>query len=153
MNPESIIKRAFEVFSQEAPRMTLRHGDALSSYRTITDVDPNITDDTSDLYLERYQNGLYHLDVQSWRSYLPFLISYSIRHVRSIGPSMVIDIFLSSLRPPDREPPRLSTIQVDEKKVIVDTLEFLALSKGSEYENIALQVMEEYWIPNSTYGN
>ena len=152
MKPEEIIKRAFEAFPKEAPRMTLRQGDALSSYRSINDIDPDIADDTSDSYLERYQDGIYHLDAQSWRSYLPFLISYSIRHIRSVGPSMVIDIFLSSIRPPDREPPRLATIQKEEKEVIVATLEFLAFSKDSEYENLALQVMEEYWIPNATYG-
>jgi len=76
-------------------------------------------------------------------------LSYAIRH-KADGGSLVVATFLASLRPPDREPPRLATVTKKEEQVIVAVLEHLGFSESSAYQEKALQVLEEYWIPDAT---
>ena len=58
-----ITTRIFEAFPAPAspPRMTLRAGDALDIYDSPPPPDPQI-DEPSAAYLERYADGLAHLD-------------------------------------------------------------------------------------------
>ena len=61
---------------------------------------------------------------------------------------MVIDGLLQSLRPPDRVPPRLGSLNSEQEAVIVEFLERLAFGNEHDAErNLVLQVREEWWIP------
>jgi len=105
----------------------------------------------TDEYLEMYAfAGLPYLDPASWRHYLPYLIEYSLCHPRS--GSMVLDGLLYSLRPPDRVPPRLGSLEVDQESVVVAFLERIGFEEPALPEqNLALQVTEEWWIPGALY--
>jgi hypothetical protein len=130
--------------------MTLRGGASVDSYFVPPPFDPDI-DKPTDAYLEAYAYwGLTYLDPVSWRHYLPCLIDYAIRHIGEPG-SLITDGLLWSLRPPDREPPRLGSISPRQEEVIVEFLDLLAFDAGSTYQELAMQVLEEYWIPNALY--
>lgn len=149
MAPLEIIVLAKATFLTAAPRMTLRQGNAVDSYR---DPGSKFEDESrapEDRYLEEFHWGIPHLDSVSWKFYLPHLISYSIRHLGD-GSSLVVSGFLQSLRPPDREPPRLATVTKEEEKVIVTVLELLGFDKSSAHQEEALRVLQEYWIPGAT---
>jgi hypothetical protein len=64
---------------------------------------------------------------------------------------MVIDSLLMSLRPPDREPPRLSSLTRTQEDLVVSFLEVLAFDDTSAWQLYAMQVLEEYWVPNALY--
>ena len=64
---------------------------------------------------------------------------------------MVTESLLSSLRPPDREPPRLASLSAAQEAVVVAVLDALAFGDGSAYQDYAMQVLEEYWVPNALY--
>jgi hypothetical protein len=151
---DDILRQAFEVFRTDAeavPPLTLRGGDAVDRYDEPPAYDPAV-DEPTDAYLEKYTfNGITYLDAASWRHYLPRLIDYALRqpgHSRT----MAIEGVLSSLRPPDREPPRLTTLTAEQEVVIVAFLEHLAFSDHAiPGRDLALQVLEEWWLPNARY--
>lgn len=151
---DDIARRAFEVFQADAeavPPLTLRGGDAVDGYAEPPAYDPAV-DEPTDAYLEKYAfNGIPYLDAASWRHYLPRLIDYALRHLGR-SRTMAIEGVVSSLRPPDREPPRLATLTPEQETVIVAFLEHLAFSEGVVPErDLALQVLEEWWVPNARY--
>jgi hypothetical protein len=150
-----IIQRAFEVFQADAaaaPPMTLRGGCAADEYAEPQAFDPAL-DEPTDAYLERYAFwGLAYLDAASWRHYLPRLIDYALRHIDSNAPgTMAIDGLLCSLRPPDRQPPRLGSLSAEQEAVIVAFLDALAFDENSAHQGLAMQVLEEYWLPDALY--
>lgn len=144
--------RASEVFRADAlatPRMTLRGGYAVDSYDFAPPPDP-VLDEPTDTYLETYTFwGLAHLDPDSWRHYLPYLINYTFRHMDD--PKMAVEGLLHNLRPPDREPPRLASLTAEQEAVIVAYLEEVAFSEDSANRDFAMQVLEEWWIPDALY--
>jgi hypothetical protein len=148
----AIIRRAREAFQadmQSAPRMTLRGGYAEDSYEVAPPPDPEL-DRLSDDYLETYTFwGLAYLDPASWRHYLPHLIDYSFRHMDDL--KMAVEGMLHSLRPPDREPPRLASLSAEQEAVIVAFLEEVAFGADSANQEFAMQVMEEWWIPDALF--
>jgi hypothetical protein len=150
---DDIVRHVFELFQVDAdaiPPLTLRGGTAVDDYRVPPAFDPDI-DQPTDAYLEAHAYwGLAHVDPASWRHYLPCLIDYAIRHIAEPG-SLVTDGLLSSLRPPDREPPRLGSISVEQEAVVVEFLDLLAFDECSGYQDFAMQVLEEYWVPNALY--
>jgi hypothetical protein len=155
MTRDEIVKRASLVFAADLaaiPPITLRGGSALDSYDEPPPYEP-ATDEPNDAYLEAWAfHGLNFLDAASWRHYLPRLIDYALRHIASNAPgTMAIDGLLWSLRPPDRDPPRLGSLSPEQEAVIVETLEQLAFSDDSVYRQDAMQVMEEWWIPGALY--
>ena len=145
---------AFESDSIKIPPMTLRGGDAVDSYDLPPPYDEELDQPTDD-YLQQYAYfALPHLDPLSWRYYLPFLIDYSLRHATAEAPpesSLVVEGTLSSLRPPDREPPRLSVLKAEQESVIIKFLDLLAFDERSDYQDYGMQVLEEYWIPGALY--
>jgi hypothetical protein len=153
-----IIQRVFEVFQADVaatPTMTLRGGSATDGYAEAPAFDPAL-DEPTEAYLETYAfAGLVYLDAASWRHYLPRLIDYALRHIDSSAPgTMAIDGLLWSLRPPDREPPRLGSLSAEQEAVIVAFLDVLAFDDYSVHQDLALQVLqvlEEYWVPNALY--
>ncbi len=156
MNQE-LIQSAYGVFHDELvkiPPMTLRGGDAVDSYDLPPPYDEELDQPTDD-YLQQYAYfALPHLDALSWRYYLPFLIDYSLRHATAEAPpesSLVVEGTLSSLRPPDREPPRLSVLKAEQELVIIKFLDILAFDERSDYQDYGMQVLEEYWIPGALY--
>jgi hypothetical protein len=64
-----------------------------------------------------------------------------------------INAFLKTLRPPDRDPPRLASLSVEQEGLIREMLEVLAFSSDSAYQAEACQVLEEWWIENPLYRN
>jgi hypothetical protein len=152
---EHIIQRAYDVFRADfaaTPSITLRGGWALSFYDAPPPYDPDL-DVPTDAYLEQCGfGGVGFLDAPSWRHYLPRLIDYSLRNLASHeAGTMAIEAFLWSLRPPDRDPPRLGSLNKEQEAVIVAALDELAFADDSVYREFAQQVMEEWWIPNALY--
>jgi hypothetical protein len=147
-----ISRRASEVFREDAlaaPRMTLRGGYAEDSYEFAPPPDPDL-DELTDTYLETYTFwGLAYLDPASWRHYLPHLINYSLRHMDD--PKMAVEGLIHNLRPPDRDPPRLASLTAEQETVIVAFLEEVAFSEDSANRDFAMQVLEEWWIPDALY--
>lgn len=143
--------KAFAAFATDvarAPKLSLRGGNAVDEYKEPEPYSP-VVDVMTDAYLENNFWGVAHLDTISWRHYLPHLIDYSLRHFPDGG--NVTDALLASLRPPDREPPRLATITPEQEAVIVAFLEYLAFAEGSKHQDLATQVLEEWWVPNALY--
>ena len=152
---ELLIARAYDVFRPDVetiPQTTLRGGDALDSYDEPPPYDPDI-DALTDTYLETYAfNGMVFVDPASWRHYLPRLIDYALRNIGSNAPgTMAIDSLFWALRPPDRDPPRLASLNAEQEAVIVAVLDELAFSPDSVYQQDAMEVMQEWWIPGALY--
>lgn len=147
-----ISRRASEVFQVDylaVPQMTLRGGEAEDSYNVAPPRDA-VLDELTDAYLEAYTFwGLAYLDPAAWRHYLPHLIDYTFRHMDD--PKMVVEGLLHNLRPPDREPPRLASLTAEQEAVVVEFLEEVAFSDDSANRDFAIQVLEEWWIPNALY--
>ncbi|HKB60056.1 MAG TPA: DUF6714 family protein [Gallionellaceae bacterium] len=148
-----LIARAFEEFSIDVaatPTITLRGGNALDDYMDPAPFDP-LVDEVSESYIEEYPWGIGYLDAASWRHYLPYLIEFSIKHINGDQGDLVVNSFLNSLRPPDRDPPRLAALNSDQEAVITTFLDTLAFSEQSAYQDHACQVLEEWWVPNALY--
>lgn len=64
---------------------------------------------------------------------------------------MVIDGLLCSLRPQDRKPSRLGSLTSEQEAVVVEFLDEVAFSDDSVYQDFAMQVLGEYWVPNALY--
>jgi hypothetical protein len=131
--------------------MTLRGGNAVDSYESAPPYDATL-DQPTDAYLAAHTYwGLGYLDAASWRHYLPRLIDYTFRHIAD-PTTMAPEGLLYSLRPPDREPPRLATLNAEQEALIVAFLEELAYSDDcAAYQSDALQILEEWWLPNALY--
>ena len=151
MSTKDIVSRAYEVFREDvgsAPPLTLRGGNAVDSYNQAEPFDP-VQDEPTDAYFERFAFwGLGYLDARSWRHYLPRLIYYAFRH--SNDTAMVSEALVRSLRPPDRYPPRLATLAVDQESVVRWFLEQVALGGAIPHLQFeAQQALEEWWLPNA----
>src|SRR4051794_4292963 len=72
------LSAAFRSESSRQPSMTLRSGDSVDSYGVVQPFDADL-DIISDEYLERFSSGLSHLDVASWKHYLPALGALALR--------------------------------------------------------------------------
>jgi len=153
---EAIVKQAYAAFQtdlESPPALTLRGGDAVDSYEMASPYDAAI-DQPTDEYLAKYTFwGLGYLDAASWRHYVPQLIAYTFRHIADPN-TMAPEGLLYSLRPPDREPPRLATLTAAQESAIVAFLEELAFGDDTGYYQAdALQILEEWWLPNALYRN
>lgn len=152
MTPD-LAARAFAAFAEDAaasPPLTLRGGADIDGYDNASPYDATL-DQLTDDYLTRFAYwSLPHLDASSWRHYLPYLIDYALRHAGEPG-DMVVEGLLSSLRPPDREPPRLASLSPEQEAVVTELLERLAFGPGSAHAAFATQVLGEYWVPNALY--
>jgi 8-oxo-dGTP pyrophosphatase MutT (NUDIX family) len=148
-----LVERARAAFSADVdqqPPMTLRGGSDVDSYDNPTPFDPQ-ADEVTDDYIEKHAFfALAHLDPDSWRHHLPALISYSLARMHQPG-DLAIEAVLWSLRPPDRDPPRLGSLTSEQEEVVVDFLDVLAFDHRSAYNGDAVQVLEEYWVPNALY--
>jgi hypothetical protein len=147
----SVVSRAFEVFHSDVavpPPLTLRGANAVDSYSQAMPFDP-AEDDPTDEYLEGFAFwGVVYLDARSWRHYLPRLIDYVVRHPDD--PAMVTEALVRSLRPPDRYPPRLATLDTDQEDVVRTFLEQIALGDVMPHVQAdAQQALEEWWLPDA----
>jgi hypothetical protein len=151
---EAIVEQANAAFRADSavpPAMTLRGGNAVDSYADPPPYDAALDQPTDD-YIATYTFwGLGYLDAASWRHYLPQLIAYTFRHIHDSA-TMAPEGLLYSLRPPDRDPPRLATLTPEQEAAIVAFLEALAFGDDADYyQNDALQILEEWWLPNARY--
>ena len=147
------MQSAFEAFRADAepvPPLTLRGGNSVDSYDEAEPFDP-ARDEPTDAYIEGFAFwGLGYLDAQSWRHYVPRLISYAFR--RPDDPAMAVEALIRSLRPPDRYPPRLGTLTAEQEAVVVAFLETLALGDGTSHlRDDAQQALEEWWLPGARH--
>jgi len=151
MSTETIVSRAFDVFRVDVgspPPLTLRGGNAVDSYDQPRPFDP-VQDEPTDAYFEGFAFwGLGYLDACSWRHYLPRLIDYALRHPNDAA--MVGEALMRSLRPPDRYPPRLTTLIADQESVVREFLEQVALGGAIPHlQTEAQQALEEWWLPDA----
>jgi hypothetical protein len=150
MTHSPIVVRAFDAFRDElrdAPPTSLRGGNDIDSYDVPTPLDP-AADAPTDTYLEQHAFwALPHLDSRSWRHYLPHLIDYALRHPDD--PAMVTEGLVRSLRPPDRFPPRLASLNAQQEAAVRTFLETIARETmpGAAREE-AQQALEEWWGPH-----
>ena len=144
-----LIADLFAAFAAECgsfPPMTLRGGDAVDADRDPPPFDV-LVDAISDDYLAAHPWGSGYLDPLSWRHYLPFMMEYALRNAgRS---SEVIDALLTSLRPPDRDPPRLGSLSKPQETVLLRFLDVLAHGPDSVNVDLAAQVLAEWWTPGA----
>ena len=144
-----LIADIFAAFSAEGtafPAMTLRGGEALEAYREAPTFDV-IADAISDDYLEAHPWGSGWLDADSWRHYLPFMMEYALRHLSDANE--VVDAVLTSLRPPDRDPPRLGSLSKAQETVVLRFLDVMAYSEASASMDLAALVLSEWWTPGA----
>ena len=149
MSHTDLIADVFAAFSAEGtafPPMTLRGGDALDAGQPAPPFDV-LVDAVSDEYLEAYPWGTGWLDAASWRHYLPFLMEYALRN--AARPSDVTDALLTSLRPPERTPPRLGTLGKAQETAVLRFLDVLAHSEQSASRDLATIVLSEWWTPDA----
>ncbi len=146
-----LTQQAAEAFAVEVaaqPPMSLRAANARDSYEAAPSFCA-VRDRISDTYLEEHYWGIPHLDPVSFRHYLPALLDFGLRHLAV--QSIVVDTLLSSLRPPDREPPRLAALSADQEQVIVEMLDYLAFDEHSVYQADGQLALEEWWGPAARY--
>jgi hypothetical protein len=149
MSHTDLIADAFAAFSTEGtafPAMTLRGGDALDLDKPAPPFDV-LVDAISDEYLEAHPWGSGYLDAASWRHYLPFMMEYALRHIDV--PSDVTDALLTSFRPPDRDPPRLGSLNKAQETVVLRFLDVMAYSEESASRDLAMMVLAEWWTPDA----
>jgi hypothetical protein len=145
------VGRARDAFREELgqpPALTLRGASAVDSYERPEPFDAAL-DEPTDEYLEGHAFwAMPYLDAGSWRHYLPRLIEYALTHPND--PAMVVEATVRSLRPPDRVPPRLTTLSRAQEDVVVRFLEQLALSgdEGGSPDD-ARSALEEWWLPGA----
>lgn len=142
------LRLAFEAEAATQPSITLRGGNAIDDYDKPPAYDDEL-DAITDEYLEAYPWGVSYLDAASWKHYLPALFEYALRKIDTS--SQVTDALLSSLRPPDREPPRLASLSDEQEALVTQCLEVLAFSQESATQEFACQVLEEWWIPGALF--
>ena len=154
MDQSEIVRRAFEVFRADVelpPPLTLRGGERVDSYDFPEPHDAQV-DAPTDAYIEQFAYyAMPFLDARSWRHYLPRLMDHAFR--RPDEPTgLVLQALIRSLRAPDREPPRLATLNVDQEAVIVAFLE--AIASDPRHEHVAedaRQALLEWWAPNARH--
>jgi hypothetical protein len=142
-----LIADIFAAFSAEGttfPAMTLRGGDAVDLHRPVLPFDV-LVDAISDQYLEAHPWGSGYLDATSWRHYVPFMMEYALRHITEA--SDVTDALLTSLRPPDRTPPRLGSLTKAQETAVLRFLDVMAYSETSASMDLAAVVLSEWWTP------
>lgn len=142
------IEAAFRHALQARPALSLRGGNALDSYDLPEPYDAMLDTPTDD-YLERHWWGVAHLDAASWRHYLPLLMLYGLRHLHEH--TMATEALLISLRPPDREPPRLASLDPAQEAVVCDWLDLLAFGGDAPHEALARTAIEEWWGPGAFF--
>lgn len=133
----------------EGPIMSLRGGAAIDDNHTAPPFDFEV-DRASPEYLEKYYWGISHLDAVSWRYYLPILTEHTLRNFAT-SESNAVDAFLASLRPPDRDPPRFTSLTTDQERAVVAMLDTLAFDEASKWKSQAMLALEEFWAPGALY--
>ena len=98
---------------------------------------------------KRQAYDLPFLDAKSWKHYLALLLAVAVSNAEA-APNAV-DGLLSSLRPPDRRPPRLASLSAEQEQVLVAVLEFLAFSENSSHSDAACTALEEWWGESPLY--
>jgi hypothetical protein len=133
----------------DAPPLSLRGGNALDDGLLPPQFDAQLDQPTPE-YFEANHCGISYLDPVSWRYYLPLLSAYALQKLSHTN-SLAIESFLSSLRPPDREPPRLESLTPDQRAKVVELLDRLAFDDASVWKSQAITALEEYWAPGALY--
>ena len=154
MKRSEIVRRAFDVFRADVevpPPLTLRGAERVDSYDFPEPYDAQV-DEPTDAYIEQFAfHAMPFLDARSWRHYLPRLIDHVFR--RPDEPTgLVIQAVIRSLRAPDREPPRLATLDAEQEAVVVAFLEEIAGDpRSAEEAEDARQALLEWWVPNARH--
>jgi hypothetical protein len=142
----ALARSAFRDDLASPPPMSLRGGNDVDGYDYPSPFDAAADSPTTE-YLETHAFwGLPHLDAVSWRHYLPHLIEYALAHPDD--PRMVIEGLVASLRPPDREPPRLASLTGEQAAAVTAFLEHLAFGEPPEpHTGDAQRALDEWWWP------
>ncbi len=146
-----LLRQLFAEFAEDVSRppvRSLRAGNAIDDYASPPAFDPAV-DVYTDSYFEANHWGITYLDAASWRHYLPHLAEFTLRHRNDAH--VVVQTFLSSLRPPDTNPPRLAALSSTQERAVSEFLDELAFGDPSPYRDFAMQVIEEWWGPRPQY--
>ena len=142
------LQDAFAADLSTQPAMSLRAADSIDSYRETLAFDAE-ADRASTEYLNQYAWGIPHLDPMSWRHYLPVLGSLALDSLST--ESAAVRGFIESLRPPDRDPPRLASLSARQEAVVRELLEALAFSQQSIWQEEACRALEEWWMEDPLF--
>jgi len=145
---EAQIASAFAEELSAQPQTTLRGAAELDAGHPPPAFDPEL-DKPSPAYLERHGYDLPFLDTESWQIYLPRLLMHAVSNADRT--SNAADGLLGSLRPPDREPPRLGSLSNAQEAAVVAVLNFLAFSETSPHSEAACRALEEWWGTSPLY--
>jgi len=143
----SLVRAAFAEDARRTPATSLRAGNAIDEYR-IAPPGTSEVDAPTDAYLEANFWGIAHLDPASWRHYLPRLIEYVCgqQDANNVG-----DALFSSLRPPDRDPPRFGSLTDEQNEAVIAFLDHFAFTPESPYAAEAQLALEELWAPGAIF--
>lgn len=141
-------RAAFAADLKTSPAVTLRSANAMDNCERPLPFDSSL-DRVTDAYLLNFRWGIGFLDPASWRAYLPHLIEHAVRHLEHGGD--VTSALLESLRPPDRIPARLASLDDRQEAIVVALLDLLAFSGQSPCSEEALTALEEWWAPGALY--
>jgi len=136
------IATAFAVELASTPPMSLRAAGEVDVGRPPPPFDP-AQDAPSNEYLEQHAYDLPFLDSESWRFYLPRLLALAVADARAS--SNAVDGLLESLRPPDREPPRLASLSSEQEAIVASVLKYVAFGEGAAHCEAASTALEEWW--------
>ncbi len=159
MNDEDknkLVQRIYSVFKpiSDRPPMTLRSGNAGDSYDLPIPFDSEL-DQPIDQYLQQFASfALPHLDPVSWRYYLPYLMDFALRNFTVEGSAQsasCIERTLLTLRPSDRDLPRFALLPPTQEAIVVEFLDLMTFCEDSEFQDAAMQTLEEYWMPGALY--
>jgi hypothetical protein len=140
---------SFRPSAEDAPPLTLRGGNALDDGLAVPGYDAQIDAPTAE-YFEANHCGISYLDPVSWGYYLPLLQDHALQNFRNPN-SLAIESFISSLRPPDRVPPRFESLSPAQKTAVAAFLDRLAFDDASAWKSQAITALEEYWAPGALY--
>ena len=142
MGWDALIARAFEVFpSKQSPAMTLRGGDQVDAYEEPPPYDEKL-DAPSDEYVAEFAYyALFHLDSESLKYYLPYLMRYAHTHMVDAS-AMAIDALLRVLQREPGENGSLSDVSEDQEHIIREFVEALATDERSSWQFEATQVLK-----------
>ena len=150
-----LVHRAYEAFRHERgapPPMSLRAADAIDSFDNPPEYDAQI-DEPNDTYIEQFAYwALCHLDPISWRHYLPVLLDYALNHATSESSpksALIVEGILFSLRPTGANLERFTRLTAEQEVVVGAFLEVLAFDSRSDFQDEAIEVLEEYWTPGN----
>lgn len=143
MAHEELKRRLFAAFATDLaarPAITLRGADSVDSFGVGLPFD-EARDECTPAYLEHFGWAITLLDAAAWRHYLPLVAAHALDCTAEA--SLAVDGLIQSLRPPDRSPPRLGSLDATQRALVRECLQILACSADSVWQEPARRALAE----------